>query len=78
MPMLQLILEGLALNDKFIDERIRKPLGSNRRVGDVLYGGQHDQEFVTAQACNGVLGTCPSLKPFGDVLEEEITDRVPQ
>ncbi len=71
MPMLQLMLKGVTLNDEFSGHRIHEPLSGNGCVGDVLYVSQHDQEFVAADPGHGVLFTPPFLKPFCNLLAEE-------
>src|SRR5690349_19509385 len=68
----------MTLNDEFSGHCIHQPLSGNCCVGDVLYVSQHDEEFVSGQPGHGVLCPRPSLEAFCNVLQQKVTDGVPE
>jgi hypothetical protein len=70
--------KGVTLNYQSGSQCIHKPLSGNCCVGYVLYSSQHDEEFISAKSGYCVLFTRTPLKPFCNVLQKEVTDRMPE
>src|ERR1035437_502829 len=56
--------------------RLHSLLRRNRYVGRILDTGQHDDELVAAHPGDYVRFTYAFPKPFGNVLQHEVPERV--
>ena len=68
--------KGVTLNIEFSGHCIHKPLSGTRCVVDVLYTGEHHDEFVSAYPRHRVLFTRKFLKPISDKLQKNVAERV--
>ena len=71
-------IEGITLNNEFGRHGVHEALGGNRHVWDILHIGKNDEEFVAAEAGHSVLLTGKSSQTGGDVLQQNVTDGMPE
>src|SRR5579872_704091 len=71
-------IERMSLDKKRLAQDLHKPLRRPCRIIDPLDVGKHQHELVTADSCNRVLFSSPLLQALCHVLQQKISDRMPE